>query len=279
MTSKNVKALVLAGFGINCDYESQYAFELAGAEADRLHINKLIKMKEQGPPLADYHVIVVDGGFAWADDHGAGVLLALKLRSHLGADIQAFLDKGGLIIGICNGFQALVNMGLLPGIDNDYTARTVALNPNDCGNFRDQWVNMTVNADSPCIFTKGIEAIDMPVRHGEGKFFAAPEIIEHLEKSGQVVLRYTDRNYKPARGRFPENPNGSINDIAGICDPSGRVFGLMPHPEAFCHLTRHPDWTRTVEKYRRKKTEPDDWSGDGLKLFTNAVDYVRENLL
>ncbi|MFH1137422.1 MAG: phosphoribosylformylglycinamidine synthase subunit PurQ [Pseudomonadota bacterium] len=280
MTSKAVKILVLAGFGINCDHESQYAFNLAGAEADRVHINQLIRMKQQGrPPLAAYHVIVVDGGFAWADDHGAGVLLALKMRSHLGDDIQAFLDQGKLIIGVCNGFQALVNMGLLPALDGDRQARTVALIPNDCGNFRDQWVNLAVNPASPCVFTKGIDTLDLPVRHGEGKFFAPPETIARLEESGQVVLRYTDQRYRPAQGRFPFNPNGSLNDIAGICDPAGLVFGLMPHPEAFHHLTNHPDWTRTVEKYRRLKTEPEDWSGDGLKIFKNAVEYVRENLL
>jgi len=292
LVSKRVRALVLTGFGINCDYETQYALNLAGAEADRVHINQLIDQARRGRGLGDYHILAVDGGFSWADDHGAGVLLGLKLKCRLGEQIQEFIAAGKLIIGICNGFQALVNMGLLPGFDGDYQKRTVALTANDCGNFRDDWVYLGVDPASKCVFTKGLETIDLPIRHGEGKFYAPPEVLDRLGDSGQVVLRYcrpeqqggrdlrdqAGPHYRPAQGLFPFNPNGSLDDIAGICDPTGRVFGLMPHPEAFHHLTNHPDWPGLVEQ-RKRRGLPLDWEGHGLKIFRNAVRFAQEHLL
>lgn len=293
-----VRALVLTGFGINCDNETQYALTRAGASADRIHINRLIELSRQGRGLADYQILAVDGGFSWADDHGAGVLLGVKLNSRLGDQIQGFIEAGKLIIGICNGFQALVNMGLLPGFDGDYRTRSVALAANDCGNFRDDWVHLSVDPGSKCVFTRGIESIDLPIRHGEGKFFAPPELIERLRASGQVAMRYAKPDYTPeeairryrgspsrspeyhpAQGAFPYNPNGSLDDIAGICDGTGRIFGLMPHPEGFHHRINHPDWGRLQEQRRRKGLPPLDGEGDGLKIFQNAVNFVRENLL
>jgi len=293
LASKRVRALVLTGFGINCDYETQDALNAAGAEADRIHINQLIDQARRGEGLSNYHILAVDGGFSWADDHGAGVLLGLKLRSHLGEQIQEFITAGKLIIGICNGFQALVNMGLLPGFDGDYRKRTVALTANDCGNFRDDWVYLGVDPETRCVFTKGLQAIELPIRHGEGKFYAPPEVLDRLRQSGQVVLRYCRPGHHPdpdlkgqaeqhlvqAQGLFPFNPNGSLDDIAGICDPTGRIFGLMPHPEAFHHLTNHPAWTRAVEQRKRRGLPPPDWAGDGLKIFRNAVRFAQEHLL
>lgn len=293
--NQKVKALVLAGFGINCDHETTYAFEKAGAAADRMHINRLIELERRERVLAQYHILAVDGGFAWADDHGAGTLLGLKLRSHLGAQISDFIAAGKLVIGICNGFQALVNMGLLPGFDGDYSSRSVALAANECGNFRDDWVHLLVDSQTKCVFTKDIEMIDLPVRHGEGKLYASPEVIQRLNDSGQVALRYarpentTPRrgsphvlhqpDYLPARMAFPYNPNGSLDDIAGICDETGRIFGLMPHPEGFHHLTNHPYWTRIVDHHNRWDRPEPEWEGDGLKIFRNAVRFVKENLL
>lgn len=273
-----VKALVLTGFGINCDYETEYALNKAGAAAKRVHINQLIEWSRHDQPLNRYHILAVDGGFSWADDHGAGVLLGLKLRSHLGGQIRDFISAGKLIIGICNGFQALVNMGLLPGFDRDYQARSVALTSNDCGNFRDAWVHLAVDPDTKCVFTRGIETIDLPIRHAEGKFYAPAEVIKRLRGSGQVVLRYARPDHTPARQGFPYNPNGSLDDIAGICDETGRIFGLMPHPEAFHHLTNHPDWTRTIEAKKRQGILVADWEGEGLKILRNAVKFVDENL-
>jgi phosphoribosylformylglycinamidine synthase len=270
------KALVLTGFGLNCDWETTYSLELAGAEARRVHINQLLMGEKIGEVarLDDYQIFAFIGGFSWGDDHGAGVIFATKLLYNLGEEILRFIEKGNLVIGICNGFQAMVNLGLLPALAGDYRSRKVALIGNDCGSFRDQWVHLKVETSSPCVFTRGIENLELPVRHGEGKFFAEESVIKKLEQKNQVVVRYADREGKAAKGRFPENPNGSLNDIAGICDSTGRVFGIMPHPEAFNHWTNHPDWTRIKEHYRRRK-EPYPQEGYGIKIFRNAVEYFK----
>ncbi|GAB6096571.1 phosphoribosylformylglycinamidine synthase subunit PurQ [Desulfatiferula olefinivorans] len=271
---KDVKVLVLTGYGLNCDHETAHAFELAGAVADRVHINALI---DGSASLSDYHILVFGGGFSWGDDHGAGVVQAVRLRTHIGAAVETFIAGGNLVIGICNGFQTLVNMGLLPGFDGDYRSRKVALTYNDCGNFRDDWVHLAVNPNSPCVFTRGMDRMEYPIRHGEGKFYAEAQVIDTLIENGQVVLRYALSDGTPARGRFPENPNGSVDDIAGICDTTGRVFGLMPHPEAFNHPTNHPAWTRRRETDRRKGMDgrPGAMDTPGIRLFRNGVDYIR----
>ncbi|MCG6983370.1 MAG: phosphoribosylformylglycinamidine synthase I [Deltaproteobacteria bacterium] len=268
------KALVLTGFGLNCDWETTYALELAGAEAERVHINQLLMGEEIGEiaRLDDYQIFAFIGGFSWGDDHGAGVIFATKLLYNIGDEILRFIEKGNLVIGICNGFQAMVNLGLLPGFDGDYRSRQVALIGNDCGSFRDQWVHLKVEANSPCVFTQGLEYLELPVRHGEGKFYAEESVINDLEEKNQVVVRYADSEGKAAGRHFPENPNGSLKDIAGICDHTGRVFGIMPHPEAFNHWTNHPDWPRLKEDYRRRG-EPYPQEGYGIQIFRNAVQY------
>ena len=271
------KALVLTGFGLNCDYETDYSLKLAGAESHRVHINEVIAGTLSGPFLAQYHILVFGGGFSWADDHGAGVVLALKIRNNMGEQLHRFIQDGKLVIGICNGFQSLVNSGLLPGFDGKYNDRRVALIANDSGNFRNTWVRLKIIAHTPCVFTKGISQIELPVRHGEGKFYAAGEDIEKLFENRQVVLQYADEEGKEAARQWPMNPNGSLKDIAGICDPSGRIFGLMPHPEAFHHLTNHPDWPMKKEILIRQGKEFEDVEGDGIKIFRNAVEYVKEN--
>ncbi len=272
-----VRALVLTGYGLNCDYETDFSLKLAGADSHRVHINRLIAGKDDDPPvpLDDFHILVFGGGFSWADDHGAGVVMASKFRRHLGEPVRRFIAEGKLIIGICNGFQCLVNLGLLPAFDSNYGERRVALTYNDSGNFIDTWVKLRINAGSPCVFTKGITSLELPVRHGEGKFYAAQADIDRLIGDGQVVLRYADEKGDPALGRWPLNPNGSLQDIAGICDPSGRVFGLMPHPEAFNHFTNHPDWTLRKERSLRRGERLPDREGDGIRIFRNAVDYIR----
>jgi phosphoribosylformylglycinamidine synthase len=275
MREKKVHALVLTGFGLNCDVESAYAFELAGAVSHRVHINALIWGEES---LASYDILVFGGGFSWGDDHGAGVLEAVRLKYNLGEALQTFISEGKLILGICNGFQALVNLGFLPGFDGNDTARLVALTYNDCGNFRDDWVHLLPNPHSPCIFTKGIPPLELPIRHGEGKFYATQDIVERLAEQQQIVFQYATPSGNAANGVFPHNPNGSVLDIAGICDPSGRIFGLMPHPEAFNHWTNHPDWTRkNIRQKRRSKTGGQDTTV-AIDIFKNAVDYVRKEL-
>ena len=266
--STKPKVLVLTGFGLNCDHETAYAFELAGAAAVRAHINALIAGDER---LDDYQILAFGGGFSWGDDHGAGVIQALRLKTNLGDKLLDFVAAQKLIIGICNGFQTLVNLGLLPGIDGDYTRRSVALTYNDCGNFRDQWVRVAVDAASPCVFTRGIETLDMPVRHGEGKFYAENQTLQTLGDNHQIAMRYALPDGRAADGLFPHNPNGSLADIAGVCDPSGRIFGLMPHPEAYNHVTNHPDWTRVRERQRRAGGREQDLVGAGIRIFENAV--------
>ncbi len=249
-----VKTLILTGYGLNCDNETAYAFELSGAQVTRVHINSLI---DGSVGLGDFKIMVFGGGFSWGDDHGAGVICAVRMKTNIGENILEFIDKGNLVLGICNGFQNLVNLGLLPGLDNDYKKRSVAITFNDCGNFVDNWVTLKVNPKSPCIFTRGLDKLELPVRHGEGKFYSDSKTIEHLDESNQVAVRYAMPDGSPAENKFPFNPNGSLNDIAGICDPSGRIFGLMPHPEAYNHFTNHPDWTRNKEKAKRSKDRLD----------------------
>ena len=274
---RQVKALVLTGYGLNCDYETDYSLRLAGAQSRRIHINQFITGKENSfkARLQDYHILVLGGGFSWADDHGAGVLMASKMKHHLGGEIDRFVREGKLIIGICNGFQTLINLGLLPGFENRYGERHAAITYNDSGNFIDAWVNLKVNKSSPCVFTKGLSNLDLPVRHGEGKVYAADHVIQQLMANHQVVLQYAAEDGNLARGQWPLNPNGSLEDIAGICDPSGRIFGLMPHPEAYNHYTNHPDWTLRKEALIRQGKQFTSEEGEGIKIFRNAVAYFR----
>ncbi len=268
----NVKAVVLTGYGLNCDHETAYALELAGATAFRVHINALI---DGTVNLPDFQIMVFGGGFSWGDDHGAGVIQAVRMKTNLGDKILEFIEAKNLVLGICNGFQTLVNLGLLPGFDYDYTKRSVALTFNDCGNFRNDWVTLNTNPSSPCIFTKGLDQMELPVRHGEGKFYAEETTIRRLINDEHVVVQYAMYDGKPANKQFPYNPNGSIHDIAGICDPSGRIFGLMPHPEAFNHWTNHPNWTRIKEKIKRRRGDLEPGSTVGVRIFENAVEYIR----
>ncbi|RJX28585.1 MAG: phosphoribosylformylglycinamidine synthase subunit PurQ [Desulfarculus sp.] len=275
-----VKALVLAGFGLNCDWETAHALGLAGAQAVRVHISDLTgtARRKATESLDDYQILVFDGGFSWGDDHGAGVLLATRLANHLGEQLRAFLERGGLVIGICNGFQALVNLGLLPMLEPGWP-RQVALAANDCGNFQDRWVELLVEPESPCLFTKGIKRLDLPVRHGEGKLVCDEAVLARLERQGLAAVRYGNGRGRRAEGKWPANPNGSLNDIAGICDPSGRVFGLMPHPEGFYRASQHPDYTLRREQARRGGQSLDPLApGLGLSIFLNAVAAAKETL-
>ena len=269
----DVNVLVLTGYGLNCDHETAYAFELAGARATRVHINSLI---DGSAKLENFQILVFIGGFGWGDDHGAGVIQAVRMKTNIGPQLIEFVEKGNLVLGICNGFQALVNIGLLPGPAQNFHQRSVALTFNDCGNFRDQWVVLKMNPASPCIFTRGIDLAELPVRHGEGKFFADKATLANLKKNSQVAVQYALPDGEPANGRFPFNPNGSVDDIAGICDSTGRIFGLMPHPEGYHHPTNHPDWTRRKEIDRRRGDSRQTDLPVGVRILQNGVDYVRD---
>lgn len=251
-----VRVLVLRAPGANCDTETQFAFELVGALVDRVHINRL---RETPALLQRYQVLVVPGGFTYGDDVAAGKILANQLAHFLGDALRRFRDSGKLILGICNGFQALLKAGLLVTPDEEGPVASLAANA--AGRFEDRWVYVQARPGN-CPFLKGIERIHVPTAHGEGRFVCRTDWqLEGLRQTGQVVLTYADEHGKP--GGYPINPNGSQGDVAGLCDPTGRVLGVMPHPERHALPTQHPRWTRLGLAAE----------GDGLAVFRNAVRF------
>jgi phosphoribosylformylglycinamidine synthase len=251
-----VRTLIVRAPGTNCDGETVFAFQQAGAEVSLVHVNRLIRREER---LADYQIFVIPGGFTYGDDVAAGKVLANELSLRLRDDILKFIEDGKLILGACNGFQVLVKAGFLPEPVNGSSSQLTLAN-NDSGKFECRWVYMVANKQSNCVFTKGIDSLYLPVAHGEGKLVADPAILLRLN----VALYYTDEAGNTSAG-YPHNPNGSMNNIAGICDSSGRVFGLMPHPERHVRGTQHPQWTRLgAKKY-----------GDGFRIFQNAVEWAK----
>lgn len=255
------KVLILKAAGINCDQETAFAFQSAGAETESVHINQLVLGEKK---LASYQILAISGGFTYGDDLAAGKILANELKCKLFGDVKDFILQGNLIIGICNGFQVLVKAGILPGSPSFEQEATLA--GNDSGIFEDRWVYL--KPSGKCVWTKGLqEIIYLPVAHGEGKFIPKnEEVLLRLKAQGQVVFQYCDRRGNP--GGFPVNPNGSLDNIAGICDSTGRVFGLMPHPERHLISLQHPRWTR--EGLKRH--------GDGFALFLNAVNFFTQKV-
>jgi len=251
-----VRTLIIRAPGTNCDAETMFAFQQAGAVVSSVHVNRLICGEQR---LSDYQIMVIPGGFTYGDDIAGGKVLANELRLKLGEDIRRFVENGGLILGICNGFQVLVKAGFLPRLSNGNSPQ-LTLSANDSGKFECRWVHLRVNKESPCVFTKGIDEMYLPVAHGEGKIVADPEVLPELN----VVLYYSDE-YGNSKAGYPYNPNGSVGNIAGICDGSGRVFALMPHPERHIRGTQHPQWTRQGAKEY----------GDGYQIFLNAVNRAK----
>ena len=252
-----VRALILRGPGTNCDAETAFAFQEAGALTSLVHIGELIRAKDR---LSHYQIVIIPGGFTYGDDISAGKVLANELRLRLHDDIEKFVADGGLIMGICNGFQVLVKAGILPGPIKSAQS-DITLAANDSGKFECRWVHLEVDEKGPCVFTKGIKHMYLPSAHAEGKVIAKPELLKSLN----VVLRYTDENRNSSSG-YPHNPNGSIDNIAGICDVTGRIFALMPHPERHIRKTQHPQWMRHGL---------DAGYGDGFQIFINAVNWAR----
>jgi phosphoribosylformylglycinamidine synthase I len=248
-----VKTLILHAPGTNCDMETAFSFEQAGSQVDIAHVYELIRRQKL---LSDYQIMVIPGGFTYGDDISAGKILANELRLKLGEEIQQFVKDGRLILGICNGFQVLVKAGILAAVTAE-TNHTLTLAGNDSGRFECRWVYLRVNETSPCIFTHGISSMYLPVAHGEGKVVASPGTVN-------IALSYADATGDIKAG-YPYNPNGSMDNIAGICDASGRIFALMPHPERFIRWTQHPRWTRGPRKEY----------GDGFHIFSNAVNWVK----
>ena len=265
------RVLILTGLGLNCEAETEAAFRMSGAECDTVHLLDVLDGRAPRR-LADYPILAFVGGFAFGDHLGAGSVFANKIRWRLYDDLLAFIEKGGLALGVCNGFQTMVRLGMLPGLDGDYRTPRATLAPNDRPGYRDAWVRVAFDPASPCVWTRGLEAIDLPSRHGEGKFLAAgPEVRVALEGGHLVAARYVGPDGRPTEV-WPHNPNGSEGGVAGICDPSGRLFGLMPHPDAYLYPFHHPHWTR-------KKIEGTlSAEGEGMAIFRNGVDAAAARL-
>lgn len=255
------RILILRAPGTNCDEETAHAFQLAGAEAERWHVNRLL---ESPGRLAEFQVLCIPGGFSYGDDVAAGRILGNQIRHHLADTLLEFRDAGKLILGICNGFQVLLKTGLL--VEEDEQGSAATLTWNDSGRFEDRWVRLAVDGGK-CVFLAGIREMTLPVAHAEGKFVTRDEAaLDRLQSAGQLVLRYTGPGgEKPQAVGYPANPNGSDGNVAGICDATGHVLGLMPHPERFVDPTQHPRWTR----------EPARKAGDGLRVFQNATRYFQ----
>ncbi len=273
-----IKAIVLRAAGINCDTETEYALELAGASAQRVHVNRLIEDKAA---LEKYQIMVFPGGFSYGDDVAAGKILANQIIHHLYEPIQKFIEDGKLVLGICNGFQVLVKAGILPGGDKERAAentesteknqlsrigsQSVTITYNDSGKFEDRWVYLSPQTEKR-IFIESGRQIYLPVAHAEGKVVAKDTTtLETLKSEGHVAFKYVDESGK--EGDYPVNPNGSADSIAGLTDTTGRVLGLMPHPERFVRPTQHPRWSRLKNRQ----------DGDGMTIFSNAVRFIKEN--
>jgi phosphoribosylformylglycinamidine synthase len=260
-----VRVLVITGLGLNCEAETEAAFRLVGASPERVHLLDLLDGSSKRS-LADHDVLAFIGGFAFGDHLGAGCVFANKIRWRLYDQLVAFVEGGGHALGVCNGFQTMVRLGLVPGLDGDYRTPRATLAPNDRLGYRDAWVRLSVDRESPCAWTHGLDAIELPARHGEGKLLCESEaLLARLEAAHQVPVRYVDAEGRPTTD-WPANPNGSPEGAAGLCDPSGRLFGLMPHPDAYLYPFQHPLWPR----WKAAGAVPAE--GGGLAVFRNGVD-------
>jgi phosphoribosylformylglycinamidine synthase len=263
----NVKAIILRAAGINCDLETEHALRLAGAEPDRIHINRVI----ENPAMLDgFQILVVPGGFSYGDDVAAGKILANQVIHHLSDILHRFIESGKLVLGVCNGFQVLIKTGIVPGLSGagvlTLAGEGVTLTNNDCGHYLDCWVHLSPGTDR-CVFIDPRRRLYLPIAHGEGKLVAdSLHRLERISSGGFAAFRYVDADGRT--GPFPINPNGSQDSIAALTDSTGRVLGMMPHPERFVRWTQHPHWTRLREH---------DGLTDGMTIFTNAVNYIKQN--
>ncbi|NLY03011.1 MAG: phosphoribosylformylglycinamidine synthase I [Rhodopirellula sp.] len=262
MTNSHPNVLILRAPGTNCDRETAYAFEQAGAGVELVHVNRVLEQ----PGLFDrFQILCIPGGFSYGDDVAAGRIFANQFRHHLDEQLNRFKDAGKIILGICNGFQVLLKSGVLLE-ETPETGPPATLTWNDSGRFEDRWVQLSAG-QSDCVLLRGIESMYLPVAHAEGKFVTRDEgVLAALDRGKQLALRYRCQ-VVPANADgpvpYPDNPNGSVADIAGVCDTTGRVLGLMPHPERHIDRTQHPRWTRGEGR------QP----GDGMQIFLNAVEY------
>ena len=274
--TKEVRSIVITGYGTNCEMEMAHACRLGGSEVvDIVHMSELMTGKKR---LDDYHFLNLPGGFLDGDDLGAAKAAANRIQyavvasngERLYDQFLRFIRAGKLILGVCNGFQLLVKLGFIPDLAGDLEHQEVTLTFNDSGRFEDRWVYLKVNPESPSVFTRGIRDVYLPVRHGEGKFIPKDgAVLAELKRRNLVTLQYADEACQTPMMEYPLNPNGSIDAVAGISDGTGRILGMMPHPEAYHHRTNHPRWTR--------EQLPEE--GMGVAFFRNAVQYIRSHLL
>lgn len=266
------RVCVLRAPGTNCDVETAYAFEICGGRPERIHLQRLI---EQPSLLDDFQVLAIPGGFSYGDDVGSGVIFASQLRQRLGDAVGRFLQSDKLVLGICNGFQTLLKAGVLPqgsaAWGQPQTAATLTWNHN--GKYTARWIRLEVRTQKS-VFLRGIRQLDLPMAHAEGRLVVRdPAVLDGWTQHDQRAMVYVPWQRAMGRGqhgqleldnaRWPANPNGSVENLAGLCDPTGRVLGLMPHPERFLFPTQHPNWTR------RPATE----QGEGRQIFQNAMAY------
>jgi phosphoribosylformylglycinamidine synthase I len=268
MNQEDIKVCVLRVGGTNCDAETQRAFTELGVQAETVHVNQLIRSHN----LLDYTILVFPGGFSFGDYVRSGVIFARHISTQLGKDIEKFVDEGRPILGICNGFQILVEYGLLPGFEGTSAYPEAALTTNEPAGFKCQWIYLKQENRGKCFFTSKIPAgkiIQLPIAHGEGRLLFPKEkeqaILKKLDNEDMIVFRYCSKNGEAANGKYPTNPNGSFYDIAGICNREGNIFGLMPHPERAMYWWQQSDWTRRqqVSLY-----------GDGKLIFQSLIDKL-----
>lgn len=252
------RVIVFSGYGLNCEEETAYAFNWAGAASEIVHINDLIDRRKK---LANFQIISIPGGFSYGDDTGAGKAYANKMKNHLKEEIGKFVSQDKLVIGLCNGFQILVSYGLLPG----------ALVHNTSARYVNRWVDLEVTNDTPWL--KNIKKFPVPVAHGEGKYFASAQILTRLKSHNMIALRYTKGDVYRYQ-KLPPNPNGAMEDIAGITSKSGRILGLMPHPDRAIFFTQLPYWPLLAEEAKREG-KPLPTEGPGLQIFKNGVEYFK----
>lgn len=262
------KVIVLSGYGLNCEEETKLAFELSGASADIVHINDLIAGKYK---LSDYQIMAIGGGFAYGDDTGAGNAYANRLRNHLWKDIEEFVKSDKLVIGICNGFQILMNLGLLPALKMDYGKREMGLMPNASARYTVRFVDLKNDNKTNSPWLTGLDSFSIMVSNGEGRLVADEKVMKAVNKKGVVAFRY----YKGPMAEYlnlPYNPNGSIEDIAGLTDETGHIIGLMPHPERAMFFTQMANWGLMKEEFKRAGKPLPEYA-KGLQIFKNAVQY------
>lgn len=266
------KVLVMSGYGINCEEETKHAFELVGAQADIVHINDLISKKKN---MNDYDLIVFPGGFSYGDDTFSGNAFANRIKNNLWEDLMKFIESEKLILGICNGFQVMTNLGLFPTPGKEYGEVITSLLANSSDIYQCRWINIKTNSKK-CVFTNGVDNTHIPIAHGEGRFYTDLKTLDDLKNNDQIVFIYVNEDGSGADGIFPQNPNGAVADVAAICDKSGRIMGMMPHPERALYKVSEPEYQLKKELTKREGKELGKFLDSNLQIFKNAIMHLQK---